>query len=143
MVILLPSILINMDDGEVEVPKSVRPIMMETAEETKLGERRGAKKQYRYGNLHIREYDDKYVVHMDKVDPRKDPLGHLLKDSPETLLGIASSIYFGKKVGSKVFNERKERSKNALLESVFMGALASVTAGYVGYKFGKHLKREK
>jgi hypothetical protein len=128
-----------MDDGEIEVPKSVRPIMLDAAQETRLGERRGAKKQYRYGNLHIREYDDKYVVHVDKVDPRKDPLGHLLKDSPETLLGIASGIYFGKKVGSEVYSKRNGRS-GALLESLLMGSLGSLTAGYLGYKLGKQLK---
>jgi len=131
-----------MDDGEIEVPKSVRPIMLDAAQETRLGERRGAKKQYRYGNLHIREYDDKYVVHVDKVDPRKDPLGHLLKDSPETLLGIVSGIYFGKKVGSEVYSKRNGRS-GALLESLLMGSLASLTAGYLGYKLGKHLKELK
>lgn len=131
-----------MDDGEIEVPKSVRPIMLDAAQETRLGERRGAKKQYRYGNLHIREYDDKYVVHVDKVDPRKDPLGHLLKDSPETLLGIASGIYFGKKVGSEVYSNRNGRA-GALLESLLMGSLASLTAGYLGYKLGKHLKELK
>ncbi len=128
-----------MDDGEIEVPKSVRPIMLDAAQETRLGERRGAKKQYRYGNLHIREYDDKYVVHVDKVDPRKDPLGHLLKDSPETLLGIASGIYFGKKVGSEVYSKRNGKS-GALLESLLMGSLASLTAGYLGCKLGKQLK---
>jgi hypothetical protein len=131
-----------MDDGEIEVPKSVRPIMLAAAQETRLGERRGAKKQYRYGHLHIREYDDKYVVHVDKVDPRKDPLGHLLKDSPETLLGIASGIYFGNKVGSEVYSKRNGRSA-ALLESLLMGSLASLTAGYLGYKLGKHLKELK
>ena len=143
MVILFPSILINMDDGEIEVPKSVRPIMMESAEETRLGEKRGAKKQYRYGNLHIREYYDKYVVHFDKVDPRKDPFGHLLNDSPETLLGIASSIWIGRKVGSDVFKKRKERSRNALLESLLMGALASISAGYLSYNIGKQIKKLK
>jgi hypothetical protein len=131
-----------MNDGEIEVPKSVRPIMLDAAQETRLGERRGAKKQYRYGNLHIREYDDKYVVHVDKVDPRKDPLGHLLKDSPETLLGIASGIYFGKKIGSEVYNKRNGGS-GALLESLLFGSLASLTAGYLGYKLGKHLKELK
>ena len=131
-----------MDDGEIEVPKSVRPIMLDAARETRLGERRGAKKQYRYGNLHIREYDDKYIVHVDKVDPRKDPLGHLMKDTPETLLGIASGIYFGKKVGSEVYSKRNGRS-GALLESLLMGSLASLTAGYLGYKLGKQLKELK
>ncbi len=131
-----------MDDGEIEVPKSVRPIMLDAAQETRLGERRGAKKQYRYGNLHIREYDDKYVVHVDKVDPRKDPLGHLMKDSPETLLGIASGIYFGKRVSSEVYSKRNGRS-GALLESLLLGSFASLTAGYLGYRLGKHLKELK
>jgi len=129
-----------MDDGEIEVPKSVRPIMLDGAQETDLGERKGAKKQYRYGNLHIREYDDKYIVHIDKADPRKDPLGHLLKDSPETLLGIAAGIYFGKKVGNDIYSKRKGRSKDALLESLLFGSLASAAAGYLGYKFGRRLK---
>jgi len=129
-----------MDDGEVEVPKSVRPIMLDAAQATNLGERNGAKKQHRYGNLHIREYDDKYVVHIDKVDPRRDPLGHLLRDSPETLLGILSGIYFGKKVGSEVYSIRNGRSKSVLLESLLLGSLASMVAGYLGYKFGKQLK---
>lgn len=129
-------------DDEIEIPKAVRPVMMEAAEETSLGEKRGAKKQYRYGNLHIREYDDRYVVHMDKVDPRKNPLGHLLKDSPETLLGIATSLYFGKKVMSDVLN-KKGKSKTALLDSLITGALASVAAGYAGYQFGKQIKKLK
>ncbi|MEM2760015.1 MAG: hypothetical protein QXU32_01155 [Nitrososphaerales archaeon] len=127
-----------MDSGEIEVPKSIRPIMMDSAKETRLGERKGARKQYRYGNLHIREYDDKYVVHMDKVDPRKDPLGHLLKDSPETLIGIASGIYFCVKVGNDIF-KRKEAGK-ALLESVLAGGLSSLAIGYLGYRLVKLVK---
>src|SRR5690348_5275619 len=71
---------------EIEVPKEIRPFMLGDAEETRLGQKNGADKQYRYGNLHIREYDDKYLVHMDEIDPRKDPLGHLLVDAPEVLL---------------------------------------------------------
>jgi hypothetical protein len=129
------------DSGsEIEVPKSVRPIMLDAAEETSLGERRGAKKQYRYGNLHIREYDDKYLLHFDSVDPRKDPLGHLVRDSPETLLGIASAIYFGKKVASGVYS-KKTGSRGAVIESLIFGALASLAGGYLGYRFGRNLKR--
>jgi len=56
--------------NEIDVPKHLRQFMLEGARETKLGDKKGAKKQYRYGNLHIREYDDKYTVHMDKYDPR-------------------------------------------------------------------------
>ena len=50
---------------EIEVPKHLRQFMLEGAQETKLGDKKGAKKQYRYGNLHIREYEDKFLVHMD------------------------------------------------------------------------------
>ena len=46
-----------------------------------LGDKKGALKQYRKGNLHIREYKDKLTVHLDKVDPREDPIGHLIQDS--------------------------------------------------------------
>ena len=42
-------------------------------EPTILGEK-GSIKQYRHGNLHIREYDNYYSVHYDKIDPRNDPL---------------------------------------------------------------------
>ncbi len=130
-----------MNDVEIEVPKFVRPIMLDAAKETSLGQRKGARKQYRYGNLHIREYDDKYVVHMDKVDPRKDPLGHLLKDAPETLFGIASAIYFGKKVCREVYTKRKERSKYPLLEGLIVTSLASATAGYLGFRFAERFKQ--
>jgi len=44
--------------NEIEIPKQLRQFMLDGAEETKLGNKMGAKKQYRYGNLHIREYDD-------------------------------------------------------------------------------------
>ena len=62
-----------MPGDEIEVPKELREFMLEGAEETFLGQKNGADKQYRYGNLHIREYPDKFLVHNDKVDPRKDP----------------------------------------------------------------------
>jgi len=42
--------------NEIEVPKELREFMLEKAEETLLGQKNGAYKQYRYGNLHIREY---------------------------------------------------------------------------------------
>ena len=59
-------------DGNILIPKSVRPIIDFT--ETNLGSKKGAKKQYRYENLHIREYENYYSVHMDKVDPRIESL---------------------------------------------------------------------
>lgn len=124
---------------EIEIPKEVRHFMPDEAEETILGQKNGATKQYRYGNLHIREYDDKYLVHMDKVDPRQDPMGHLIRDSPEILIGIATGIIAGKKVTSSIYKLQKNTplSKNT---SILAGLLSSVIAGYAGYSLVKKLK---
>lgn len=115
--------------GEIEVPKELREFMLSGAEETVLGHRNGAKKQYRYGNLHIREYDDKFLVHSDKVDPRKDVLGHLVHDAPEVLIGLACAALGGTQAA-----KRMQGSK------VPSGVLASVVTGYLGYVATKKIK---
>src|SRR5574342_277276 len=120
---------------EIEVPKEIRPFMLELAEETRLGQKNGANKQYRYGNLHIREYDDKYLIHVDKVDPRKDPIGHLIFDAPEVLIGLATAAIGGKKVATQIYKNQK--SKNL---SLITGFLASVALGYIGYSLTKKVK---
>jgi hypothetical protein len=38
--------------------------------------------------LHIREYDNYYSVHYDKIDPRNDPFGHILIDASKYFPGI-------------------------------------------------------
>lgn len=81
-----------MPKGEIEVPKDVREFMPEWAKGTVLGYRNGARRQYRYGTLHIREYDDKFLVHADRADPRSDPVGHLIKDAPEIPAGAACAL---------------------------------------------------
>ena len=124
---------------EIEVPKEIRPFMLEEAEETKLGQKNGADKQYRYGNLHIREYDDKYLLHIDKIDPRKDPLGHLIIDAPEILIGLASAFFGGKKAASEIYKLQRN-SKFAKDTSLFGGLLASVALGYFGYSLTKKIK---
>jgi hypothetical protein len=116
--------------NEIEIPKDVRPIMLEDAKETILGDKRGAKKQYRYGNLHIREYDDKYTVHIDKVDPRKDPLGHIIYDAPEIIFGITTALG----VGLKLYT-----SKRSSLYSI----LGSLISGYIGYRISRYVKEGK
>ena len=114
---------------DIEIPKDVRPIMMDDAKETVLGDKRGAKKQYRYGNLHIREYDDKYTVHMDKIDPRKDPLGHLIHDAPEVLIGIASAL-----ASAKICSSKKV--------GMIYTPLASAISGYLAYRVSRYLKEK-
>jgi len=125
---------------EIEVPKEIRPFMLEKAEETKLGQKKDANKQYRYGNLHIREYDDKYLLHMDKIDPRKNPLGHLVFDAPEVLVGLATAAFGGRNIASHVYKMQKN-SNEARGISLITGFLASVALGYLGYSLTKALKK--
>ena len=119
---------------EIEVPKELREFMPDKAELTKLGQKNGANKQYRFGNLHIREYDDRFLVHTDKVDPRRDPLGHLIHDAPEVLVGLACAAFGGPKVASSLFKNSKKNN------SILSGLVASILAGYIGYSVSKKIK---
>jgi len=120
--------------NEIEVPKELREFMLDEAEETLLGKKNGAYKQYRYGNLHIREYDDKFLVHTDKVDPRKDPLGHLIHDAPEILIGLAFAVFGGSQIAKKFLNKK---SKKLTFTS---GLISSIISGYLGYTITKKIK---
>ncbi len=123
-----------MPGNEIEVPKELREFMLEEAEETFLGQKNGAYKQYRYGNLHIREYDNKFLLHSDKVDPRKDPIGHLVHDAPEVLIGLACAIFAGSQIAKKFLNKKSKKS-------TFTSALiASMVSGYIGYITTKKIK---
>ncbi len=119
-----------MPRDEIEVPKELREFMLEEAEETFLGKKNGAYKQYRYGNLHIREYDNKFLVHTDKVDPRENPLGHLIHDAPEVLVGLAFAALGVTKVRSALKQKK----------SPVAGIVSSLVLGYAGYLITKKLK---
>lgn len=118
---------------EIEVPKELREFMPDGVEETFLGQKNGARKQYRYGNLHIREYDDKFLVHTDRVDPRRDPVGHLVKDAPEFLIGLACGVLGGMQAAKM----SKKKPNKSLIPTTL---LASLISGYVGYVATKKLK---
>lgn len=120
-----------MPGNEIEVPKEIREFMLEEAEETILGQKNGAEKQYRYGNLHIREYGDKFLVHTDKIDPREDPVGHLIHDAPEVLIGLACAAFAGLHVAKKLHNKKS---------SLPSGILFSIVSGYLGYVGTKKIK---
>ncbi len=123
-----------MSRNEIEVPKELREFMLEKAEETFLGQKNGAYKQYRYGNLHIREYDNKFLLHSDKVDPRKDPIGHLVYDAPEILIGLAFAIFTGSQTAKKLLNNKSKKS-------TFLSVLiSSMVSGYLGYITTKKIK---
>jgi hypothetical protein len=123
-----------MSGDEIEVPKELREFMLEEAEETILGQKNGAYKQYRYGNLHIREYDDKFLVHNDKVDPRKDPIGHLIHDAPEVLIGLAFAVFGGSQITKKFLNKQSKKS------TLTSGLISSIISGYLGYTATKKIK---
>jgi hypothetical protein len=118
-------------EGNILIPKAVRPIIDYT--ETNLGNKKEAEKQYRYGTLHIREYQDFYSIHMDKVDPRIDPIGHLLKDAPEYVIcGILAST-IGLKVGTAFYKEKKRKKKDNRLKALPLGIITGILAGTTTY----------
>ena len=123
-----------MPGDEIEVPKELREFMLEEAEETFLGQKNGANKQFRYGNLHIREYNDKFLVHNDKIDPRKDPIGRLVYDAPEVLIGLACAIFGGSQIAKKVMNKDSKKS------TITSGLFSSIISGYMGYLATKKIK---
>lgn len=125
-----------MSSDDIEIPKELREFMLKGAEETLLGQSNGAKRQFRYGNLHIREYDNKFLVHTDKIDPRKDPIGHLAYDAPEVIVGLACSILVGSKIMKKFINDKKLNKSN-----VTATIISSIIAGYVGYITSKKIKK--
>ena len=124
---------------EIEVPKNLRQFMIEGAEETNLGDKKGARKQFRYGNLHIREYDDRFTVHSDKIDHRKNPLGHLLMDAPEVLIGLAGAAIGGLAIGAYIYKMKKD-SPVKTPQSIISGLAASLATGYASYIISKKLK---
>ncbi|MEO2264379.1 MAG: hypothetical protein ABGW49_00660 [Nitrosopumilus sp.] len=123
-----------MPGNEIQVPKELREFMLDEAEETFLGQKNGAYKQYRYGNLHIREYDDKFLLHTDRIDPRKNPVGHLVYDAPEILISLACAIFGGSQVTKKFLNKKSKKSSFA------SSLISSIVFGYLGYVATKKIK---
>jgi hypothetical protein len=127
--------------GNIIVPKAVRPII--GIDETALGTRQGARRQYRHGRLHIRDYDTHYTVHMDRVDPRASPLGHLLADAPEYIVGAAAAALAARHVGTAVYKKGKKDGKgvrDAAVDAIIAGCLAGSAAGRLAFSVTKKVK---
>ena len=124
---------------EIEIPIDLKRVVLMGAEETNLGDKKGALKQSSKGTIHIREYADKLTVHADKVDPRTDPLGHLIHDSQEVLIGLAGAAISGAAIGTYIYKIKKNSPFRR--EQAIIGGLAtSLAAGYASYKVSKKLK---
>ena len=124
---------------EITIPLDLKRVVLMGAEETKLGDKKGALKQYRKGTLHIREYEDRLTVHADKVDPREDPMGHLIQDAQEVLVGLAGAAISGAAIGSYIY-KMKKNSPFRKQQAVIGGLAASLAAGYASYRITKKLK---
>jgi hypothetical protein len=81
------------DATSISISKEVLPSLEGfDFDETILGDAMGSLKQCRNARgVHVREFYDHFEIHMDKVDPRSDPIGHLISDSPETLVAFAAA----------------------------------------------------
>ncbi len=70
--------------------------------ETVLGDPDGSLRQFRSRTgIHVREYEDYFEVHKDQVDPRINPLGHLIRDSPETIVALGTATLLAPKISLK------------------------------------------
>ncbi|HZT34911.1 MAG TPA: hypothetical protein VFA15_03255 [Nitrososphaera sp.] len=123
------------------MPKSIRPIV--ELPESLLGSKKGAIKQYRLGRLHIREYDDRYSVHLDKISPEVSPLGHLIADAPEYMVGAAVGFAVGRKVGTAVYQHQKKCKGEieAAATAIAAGCIAGALSGKVAHSLANHLKK--
>ena len=132
-------------DGNIIVPKAVRPII--DLKESPFGSKKGANKQYRYGNLHIRDHDAHYSVHMDAVDPSSNPFGHLLVDGPEYLAGAIAAFIVGRDLGTTVYNMCKKEgniTKHAAIAAAALGGyIAGSAAGNLVFNVASSLKKKR
>jgi len=80
-------------DSPISISKEVLPCLDGFGfTETVLGDPQGSLRQYRNSRgVHVREYRDRFEIHEDRIDPRTNPMGHLLVDSPETVLAFAAT----------------------------------------------------
>ena len=56
--------------------------------------------------FHAVEFEDRYECHIDKKDPFKDPIGHLVEDSPGTLFTVAIVGFAGALLMYSFFKKR-------------------------------------
>lgn len=125
----------------IVIPKSIMQKPPVGCEETMLGDLNGACKQYRCDpNIHMLEYPDMYKAHRDRFDPRKNPLDHLIYDSPETLAALFAGSIIGLVIGKTIYDNRKSKSENVLLGAIIAGSAVVLMTGLVIYHAAKEFR---
>jgi hypothetical protein len=104
------------DEDAFLISKDILPSIEEFGfVETILGDPDGCLRQFRNSTgLHVREYEDHFEIHRDKVDPRANPIGHLIKDSPETLLAFGTASLLSHALSKKEADDSKHAYGNPL-----------------------------
>ena len=131
----LRELLVHKQPGvNITIPKNIMQRPPIGCEETILGDLDGACKQYRCDpDIHMLEYPDMYRVHKDRFDPRKNPLEHLIYDSPEALAALFAGSTAGFVVGKTIHDNRKGKSENVLWGAIIAGSVAALLTGLVIY----------
>ena len=105
---------------DLKVMKWSVPHPLEAGFREGLGDPVGQKANYRLAlfdgrGLHVKEYDNYYLIHWDRWDPSIYPLRHIFEDAPHLLpvlgvLGILTTISVGALVDTvaKALRKRKE-----------------------------------
>lgn len=90
--------------------------------------------------MHVKEYSNYYKVHRDKVDPRYNPISHLIEDSPEVSVGLAAGILSGYNAGKAHYENIKFTSEHPILESTMVTLGSGVAIGLLTYLGVKSLR---
>ncbi len=120
----------------VIVPKHVLRSLPPSYERTSLGyppslAHDGAISQYRGPRrLHVYETRSAWVAHRDAVDPRDDPLGHLLGDAPEVLAGVGVGVV-ASGIAAHVVRRRSLAAGRSRKQANSDAALAAIIAGLI------------
>jgi hypothetical protein len=144
----------SLKPGEyVVISKRVLPRLSPSYEETALGTppgvaHEGAIRQFRGPyRRHVYETPSSWVAHRDYADPRTDPMGHILLDTPElagaALIGgvaglVASSHTRRKRIEAGA--SEADANRDAALNGILAGLLAA-GAAYVVISLVKRASR--
>lgn len=90
--------------------------------------------------MHVQVYGTYYTVHKDKIDPGKDPVGHLISDAPEIPISIATSIIAGYPAARSHYEKVKYTSDHPIMESVIIGLSEGSGAGIAAYLLSRLLR---